>query len=54
MSGGFGDALDALAKGGLGSYPTEAAAGGDSFGEGIKADDAAFDVDGEVGGHKGV
>lgn len=46
MSGGFGNALEAFTEGWLSGYPTEAAAGGDGFGEGIKADDAAFGVDG--------
>ena len=50
----FSDALDALAEGGLGRYPAEAAARGDGFREGVEADDAAFCVNGEVGGDEGV
>ena len=51
---GFGNAKEAFAEIGLGCYPAETTAWGDSLGESVEADDATLVVDGEVGGNEGV
>lgn len=50
----FGDAKEAFAEIGLGCYPAETAAWGDSLGESVEADDATLVVNREVGGNEGV